>query len=692
MPYDIFLSYPHADTKAVALLVNALRKLGVAVWFDEHEIGDAQAITASIIEGLGASRMLVAWYSQPYALSRPCQWELTAAFLAAQQEGDVGRRLLVINPELGAAHIHPIELRDRKFLEAMADPADLARRIAGRLVHAAGRIGDIRPLQAPPWHGVRRTGSNRFVGRVPDLWKVHSGLTASDVAIITGKPAGGDLVQVQGMGGIGKSLLAEEYALRFGAAYPSGTVWLSAARPDGAATKEADAALDQQVYGLALRFNLPVQGQDPPTVHAMVQAYLGKGPPYLWVVDDLPTDATAETLRRWLAPSGNGRTLVTTRSTRLDGNGVIHPLGILAPEEAFQLLTARQALQDEEETAVAETIVKALGYYALALDVAGAAVLSLGYAGFLDELRSPDADMLELAKELSNELPNGHQTDIAATLLQSIRRLNDDGTRVLQLASLLAPEPIPSVLISAILTRLTGSEATGKRQALLGVRAAAAEALAELSGPDEVIVHVLVGRTLRFHAPAPDAVREAAVDALNDVMPRVEDIRNHAALRGMIGHARVLSASPDDAASITLLRWLARFDLERGAYGTAVDEYRQALSVTRRVLGEDHPDTLASMNNLAQTLSRQGDLSAARGLAEQALAAQRRVLGEDHPDTLISMGNLAATLSSQGDLGAARELQEQVLAVMRRVLGEAHSDTLSTLASMNSLAEAVVTL
>jgi hypothetical protein len=52
MSHDVFLSYPHANTEAAKPLVDALGKLGVAVWFDEREIGDAQPITASIIEGL----------------------------------------------------------------------------------------------------------------------------------------------------------------------------------------------------------------------------------------------------------------------------------------------------------------------------------------------------------------------------------------------------------------------------------------------------------------------------------------------------------------------------------------------------------------------------------------------------------------------------------------------------------------
>jgi Tetratricopeptide repeat len=59
------------------------------------------------------------------------------------------------------------------------------------------------------------------------------------------------------------------------------------------------------------------------------------------------------------------------------------------------------------------------------------------------------------------------------------------------------------------------------------------------------------------------------------------------------------------------------------------------------VLGDDHPDTPTSMNNLAATRRALGDLDGARQLFEQALAGRRRVLGDDHPDTLTSMRSLA---------------------------------------------------
>jgi uncharacterized protein (DUF2267 family) len=85
------------------------------------------------------------------------------------------------------------------------------------------------------------------------------------------------------------------------------------------------------------------------------------------------------------------------------------------------------------------------------------------------------------------------------------------------------------------------------------------------------------------------------------------------------------------------------------------------------------------MNNLAGTLLQQRDLAGARQLQQQVLEAMRRVLGEEHPDTLRAMQNLTITLWLQGDQVGARQLMGQALEAMRRVLGENHPDTLKAM-------------
>jgi Tetratricopeptide repeat len=84
--------------------------------------------------------------------------------------------------------------------------------------------------------------------------------------------------------------------------------------------------------------------------------------------------------------------------------------------------------------------------------------------------------------------------------------------------------------------------------------------------------------------------------------------------------------------------------------------HQQALDARRRQLGDDHPDTLWSLDSLPVTRRDLGDLQGARQLFEQTLAARRRVLGGDHPDTLNLMNNLAELQRKLGEATSRRLL------------------------------------
>ena len=111
----------------------------------------------------------------------------------------------------------------------------------------------------------------------------------------------------------------------------------------------------------------------------------------------------------------------------------------------------------------------------------------------------------------------------------------------------------------------------------------------------------------------------------------------------------------------------------------------QLLTDRIRVLGEDHPDTLTSRNNLAYAYESAGRLDEAITLNVQLLTDSIRILGPDHPDTLTILNNLAGAYESAGRLDEAITLYEQVLPNRTRILGEDHPDTLTIL---NNLAYA----
>ena len=109
----------------------------------------------------------------------------------------------------------------------------------------------------------------------------------------------------------------------------------------------------------------------------------------------------------------------------------------------------------------------------------------------------------------------------------------------------------------------------------------------------------------------------------------------------------------------------------------------EVLEKSKRILGDDHPDTLTTMNNLAVTYRAQGKTAEAAVLQEEVLEKRKRILGDDHPDTLTTMNNLAETYRAQGKTAEAAVLHEEVLEKSKRILGDDHPDTLTT---MNNLA------
>ena len=128
---------------------------------------------------------------------------------------------------------------------------------------------------------------------------------------------------------------------------------------------------------------------------------------------------------------------------------------------------------------------------------------------------------------------------------------------------------------------------------------------------------------------------------------------------------------------------LAMVWCEQGRYVEAERTHRQVLGIRQRVLGQEHPSTLASMNSLANALYGQGKDAEAALVYNAVLSVQRRVLGEEQPGTLGTMANLAAVMDDHGMDAEAEAMYRQVLEIRLQVLGDDHPDTL---ASMNNLA------
>jgi len=503
--YDVFFSYARKDSKSAYRIVKALEAAGLKVWIDVNDIPNFKSIVNSIKSGLACSKIIVAYYSATYPNRQYCQWEFTSAFLAGQREGDSLSRIVVINPESGFAHIMPSEIKGALCKSAPIDIEDeslkdIAESIAKHVSKTSSVIGQIQTFDLPPWYGRNGIFYQRFVGRLKEMWDIHSKLNSYQHTLDTG-----GTVQISGMGGIGKSLLVEEYAMRFGSAYPGGIFWLSASQVN---TNNSDSELLKQISTVASEIGINIAdlkdqtGADVlPRVIGEVKKFIESSKlPCLWIIDDVPPGIDSEDLRKWFVPSQYAKTLMTTRSTEYTV-AVSVELDVLAPEDAYSLLTSKRNPKNSNEEIIAKQIIELLGYHALAIDVASSALTYLSYSELFVILDKPDEDGLEFASSLSGQLPNGHEASIANTLMKSIDNLSEKAKQLLIICSNLSLVPITkNMIIEIYKLKYKMNHEQAKVETIKNLHELHSHSLLTLDINAETFqIHELIIRAVRFH-------------------------------------------------------------------------------------------------------------------------------------------------------------------------------------------------
>lgn len=694
--FDVFISFAARDLLRVRAISSALEQAGLRTWGYENDVEDFQSITDAVTTGLARSKALLAYCSLTYPTRRACQWELTAAYIAAQQRGEPTDRVLVLNPEDGVEHIHPIDLRDALFRRPPSTDdesglRELAAAVAYRVNNLQDSLGALGPVAPSRWLPEPRHGSTRFVGRVSDSWRIHSALTAAESPVTTGSMT--NAAQIRGLGGIGKSLLAEEYALRFGAAYPGGVFWMSAHGYDdiGSALQREELRDDyqRQLRLLAETLGLEVGGLSNERVRAALSNELGReGHRFLWIVDDIPSGLEVATVRMYFSPHELGSSLLTTRSGEYDALTQALDLDVLPPPDGLELLTKHRSPAGYEEEDAAERLVEDLGGHALAIEVSGAALrLRQGiqsFEGFRAEITYSDADELELAAELAGVLPNGHERSIATTLWRSVERLDDESRDLLRIAALSVPAMIPARLIASVFAVV--DEIGGPAGAYRATRALKAVEDLSLASQDGArwAIHPLVSRTVTFRESQPDRCRQletGLVTILLKAFSRSGDVTTHEAIRDLADVAREVARQQTSSLGVDLLGLLGQYDLTRGDYSSAVNQHSRQLARAIEVLGEDHPEANTARNNLGAVLAEAGDAARALRVQQEALSVANHASGTHHRNTLIAKLNVGSTLLKLGRLDEARGVQEEVMEAATEAFGA--EDALTVTAEVN---------
>ena len=222
-------------------------------------------------------------------------------------------------------------------------------------------------------------------------------------------------------------------------------------------------------------------------------------------------------------------------------------------------------------------------------------------------------------------------------------------------------------LITEMLGSITPEQAKGADVTLLrGILDTASKRLTDDAIEDDLVaaeLHALTGSVYRSIGLYPEAERH---------LPVAFELRK-----------RVLGDEhPDTLSAMGLLAILYR---DQGRLDEAETLQLQMLEIKKRVLGEEHSSTLEGMVVLAGIYRVQGRFAEAETLGLQTLEVQKRVLGEEHPSTLATMGGLATLYQMQGRYAEAETLYLQVLDIQKRVPSEEDANTLTCMSSLANL-------
>ncbi|HEX6685893.1 MAG TPA: tetratricopeptide repeat protein [Candidatus Limnocylindrales bacterium] len=489
---------------------------------------------------------------------------------------------------------------------------------------------------------------------------------------VRGKAA---LVALPGERGAGKSQLAAVYArecLRDGYEL---VAWINA---------ESGPVTDLSLLGGQL--GLGGQDEPPEGVAMKVRSWLQnqRRGRRLLVFDNVDDP---DAMTPYLPRAGTTKILVTTNRgefARLPGFEVV-PVGMFTSQQGREFLQKVTGLPDD---APAEAVGAELGWLPLGLAQASAYIAErrLSYAQYLAALAGQDLD-----DALRRTAGTDHPGVLRATQLSMAgldrRDPSGDSARLLVVLAVLSPDGIGRAMLAA------GEEALGLAGGLvraLGVLANAS--LIRLSGSAEdahgrdgvmVMVHRLTARVIRYQAGTAGAIATATdlLDLFTDDFGLAEVAHRRAELDDLAAHVTTLCAHSAGAPSpllLTQMNWTGLLLLDAGDLTRAAALFEESAAARERVLGGDHPDTLASRHNVAYVYESMGRLAKAIGLYERVLADSEQILGGDHPDTLVSRHNLASVYRSAGRLEEALDLHERVLADRVLVLGGDHPNTLES--------------
>jgi MinD-like ATPase involved in chromosome partitioning or flagellar assembly/tetratricopeptide (TPR) repeat protein len=674
-PADVFLSYVPEDRMWADWIEAVLTRSGFRVL--PHGVGDNAGADshAEAHRSAEAASRTIAVLSMAYLRSPQARgvWEATSA------ADPSGSRRQLIPVRVGEARL-VAPFTERTVVDLTRNDAAQATEALLRALgqsaqgneHPADPLapGPRFPGTVPPvWNVPTRNAA--FTGRSAVLEKLRDQLVGSSTAVVLPQA-------LYGLGGVGKTQVALEYAHRFMPDYD--VVWWVSA--------EQRELVNPSMADLAARLGIRV-GESVSEAAQAAREALRRGSPYsrwLLIFDNADDPLELEPY----FPGGSGHVLVTSRNQAWSRVADPLEIDVFTREESVEHLLRRVRQLDPADAA---KVAIALGDLPLAIEQAGAWLEQTGMpAGtYVEQLET------QLTQVLSLNPPSDYPVPVVATWNLSFERLRQRSpaaVRLLQLCAFFGPEPISMSLLYSdeMIRSLVPLDERLREKLVLGqlIREIGRFALAKVDqGSNSIQIHRLVQAVIR--AQMPDPAQLSACHEVHHILvgarPRqgdTDDPENWPRYDWIWPH---LTASRAPECEEEETRQLL---IDRVRYLWKCGEFESALTFGGRLveawsvrLGPDDWQTLHLRFQLANVLRSQGRFQEARSLDIEVLAKQQQVLSPSHPHTLLTAGGLAADLRALGEFRQSLDMDQETYERFKELFGEDHP---RTLAAANNLA------
>jgi TIR domain/Tetratricopeptide repeat/NB-ARC domain len=728
--HDFFISRRGSVAAVAQSVERHLTENGYTVLVQDYDIPYTADFIEAMHEAIKSARDLIVLYTRDYEEFPHTRKEFTS-FLADASSDSEERRVIVLRCEdvalrgLFAATVY-------QDLVGVSDPNEQRDRI---IAAVQGRSQALRPPPRP-FVGVPPRIAN-FTGREAVLDRIDQLLNGSGQAPNNPKALIGR-VAIHGLGGIGKTTIAIEYAHRFRDLY-AGVHWCSA---------ETRAGLVEALAALGRQFGAQEDAKSDPerTAAATLSRLSEQRATWLLIYDNVHApDDIAE-----LLPQAGARVLITSRFSDWANWADEIVLDVFSPADAEQFLLKRA---DRRAEAGTKQLAQTLGYLPLALDHA-AAYCRRAQIGFAD-YAAKAASLISSAPRAARNLRS-----VAATFTMAIEAVIDECPTAEKLIAFLAycaPQPIPLPLIShafpsdaqrdEAIARLSEASLLKHERppedslpagvVLHRVVQTVARSWAEERGLTENAVSELIASLSSIYPPLPASIELDRLDTYlwyacsfhltsfrspelqrewqrwltvlpdlpafkvaDEEAPILAETFEQCGWRlsrfhfsppaepflreALVLYARLLGPdNPELATILTRIGRLMFFDLEDVSWPRSLLE--QALAIRTTALGPEDPATADSLIHLGQVLLWEREYVHARRLTERALRICEAAHGPDHDHTIVCVEHLADVVHKARDFGAARTLYERVLAYAEETLGPEHPATARALVGLGGV-------